>query len=118
LARDEKGQVERQAAGAGSANWGGLRTTDLDLEGLRGQPWPPLTLELAMPGTAVTARRLVPIAETAEILGISAKTVRRRIASGDLSAVRLGRRTIRLKTESIDPMFDSHSIDIWRGTDQ
>lgn len=67
-----------------------------------------------MPVTAVSTRRLVTIAETAEILGLSAKTVRRRIAEGELDAVRLGRRTIRVKTESIDRMIDSHPVNSWR----
>ncbi|WP_345528295.1 helix-turn-helix domain-containing protein [Nocardioides endophyticus] len=72
----------------------------------------------AYPGDRVTAttgasRRLVSITETAEILGISPKTVRRRIATGDLAAVRLGRRTIRIRTESIDKMIDAHSVTPW-----
>ena len=67
-----------------------------------------------MPVTATATRRLVSIAETAEILGISAKTVRRRIATGELDAVRLGRRIIRIKTESIDRMIDAHPVNSWR----
>lgn len=69
-----------------------------------------------MPVTAMTAHRLVSIAQTAEILGVSAKTVRRRIAEGELDAVRIGRRTIRIKTESIDRMIDSHPVSSWRGS--
>lgn len=65
--------------------------------------------------TTSTTRRLVSIAESAEILGVSTKTVRRFIASGDLEAVRLARRTIRIKTESLDRFIDAHPINRWRG---
>jgi excisionase family DNA binding protein len=65
--------------------------------------------------TTSTTRRLISIAEAAEILGVSTKTVRRFIASGDLEAVRLARRTIRIKTESLDRFIDAHPINKWRG---
>lgn len=65
--------------------------------------------------TATHARRLVSITATAQILSVSARTVRRLIAAGDLDAVRVGRRTIRVKTESIDRLIDAHSINGWRG---
>ena len=68
-----------------------------------------------MAQTTSTTRRLVSIAEAAEILGVSTKTVRRFIASGDLEAVRLARRTIRIKTESLDRFIDAHPINKWRG---
>jgi hypothetical protein len=35
--------------------------------------------------------------------------------AGDLDAVRIGRRTIRIKTESLDRMIDAHPINAWRG---
>ena len=59
-------------------------------------------------------RRLVSLTQAAEILGVSTKTVRRYIAAGDLDAVRLGRRTIRIKTESLDRLIDAHPINAWR----
>lgn len=65
--------------------------------------------------TTITTRRLVSIAEAADILGVSTKTVRRVIASGDLEAVRLASRTIRIKTESLDRFIDAHPINKWRG---
>jgi excisionase family DNA binding protein len=71
-----------------------------------------------MSPSAIATRRLVSIADTAEILGVSAKTVRRRIASGELDAVRLGRRTIRVKTESIDRMIDAHPVITWRAEER
>jgi len=68
-----------------------------------------------MATSAPVARRLVSLVEAAEILGVSTKSVRRYIAAGDLDAVRIGRRTIRIKTESLDRMIDAHPINAWRG---
>lgn len=63
---------------------------------------------------APAARRLVSLPEAAEFLAVSVKTVRRYIAAGDLDAVRLGRRTIRIKTESLDRLIDAHPVNTWR----
>ena len=68
-----------------------------------------------MATSAPVARRLVSLVEAAEILGVSTKSVRRYIAAGDLEAVRIGRRTIRIKTESLDRMIEAHPINAWRG---
>lgn len=68
-----------------------------------------------MAATTTPARRLVSLPEAADILGLSVKTVRRYIASGDLDAVRLGSRTIRIKTESLDRLIDAHPVNAWRG---
>ena len=67
-----------------------------------------------MASTATVSRRLVSLVEAAEILGVSTKSVRRYIAAGDLDAVRLGRRTIRVKTESLDRLIDAHPVNTWR----
>lgn len=67
-----------------------------------------------MAATATPTRRLVSLTEAADILGLSVKTVRRYIASGDLDAVRLGRRTIRIKTDSLDRLIDAHPVNAWR----
>jgi excisionase family DNA binding protein len=63
---------------------------------------------------AIKPRQLVTLCEAAEILAVSVKTVRRYIAAGDLDAVRLGRRTIRVRVESIDRMIDAHPVNTWR----
>jgi excisionase family DNA binding protein len=68
-----------------------------------------------MAATASTTRRLIPLPEAAEILAVSVKTVRRYVAVGELDAVRLGRRTIRIKAESIDRLIDAHPVNAWRG---
>ncbi len=68
-----------------------------------------------MAATATPTRRLVSLPEAADILGLSVKTVRRYIAAGDLDAVRLGRRTIRIKTDSLDRLIDAHPVNAWRG---
>lgn len=67
-----------------------------------------------MAATATPTRRLVSLPEAADILGLSVKTVRRYIAAGDLDAVRLGRRTIRIKTDSLDRLIDAHPVNAWR----
>lgn len=61
-----------------------------------------------------TIRRLASITATAEVLDISARTVRRLIATGELDAVRVGRRTIRVKTESIDRLIDARPVNTWQ----
>ncbi|WP_431817720.1 helix-turn-helix domain-containing protein [Gordonia jacobaea] len=50
-------------------------------------------------------KKRLSIAETAEYLGISTKTVRRYIASGRLKAHRLGPRVIRIDVESIEALL-------------
>lgn len=67
-----------------------------------------------MAATATLARRLVSLPEAADILGLSVKTVRRYIAAGDLDAVRLGRRTIRIKTDALDRLIEAHPVNAWR----
>jgi len=59
--------------------------------------------------TTVT-RHLVSIADTAEALAVSTRTVRRYIAGGQLEAVRLGRRTLRIKIESIEQFVDARPV--------
>jgi excisionase family DNA binding protein len=67
-----------------------------------------------MATTATTSRRLMSLAEAADALAVSTKTVRRYIAAGHLDAVRLGRRTIRVRVESIDRMIDAHPVNSWK----
>jgi excisionase family DNA binding protein len=62
---------------------------------------------------AIKPRQLVTLCEAAEILAVSVKTVRRYIAAGELDAVRLGRRTIRIKVESLDRLIDGHPVNTW-----
>lgn len=63
--------------------------------------------------TTIT-RRLVSLAEAADSLAVSARTVRRYIADGQLEAVRLGRKTLRIKVDSIDRFIDRHPVGNWR----
>ena len=67
-----------------------------------------------MTSTATVPRRLVSLAEAAEILAVSVKTVRRYIAAGELDAVRLGCRTLRVKAESMERMIEAHPVGAWR----
>ncbi|WP_051204282.1 MULTISPECIES: helix-turn-helix domain-containing protein [Nocardioides] len=66
-----------------------------------------------MTTTATTHRRLISLTEAADALAVSTKTVRRYIAAGELDAVRLGRRTIRIKVESLDRLVDAHPVNTW-----
>jgi excisionase family DNA binding protein len=68
-----------------------------------------------MTPTTTTPRRLISLAEAADALAVSTKTVRRYIAAGDLDAVRLGRRTIRVRVDSLDRLVDEHPVNTWRG---
>ena len=66
-----------------------------------------------MTTTATTPRRLISLTEDADALAVSTKTVRRYIAAGELDAVRLGRRTIRIRVESLDRLIDAHPVNTW-----
>ncbi len=45
------------------------------------------------------------LAEAADLMSVSVKTVRRRIADGTLPAYRCGRRVIRVRVEDLDLVF-------------
>lgn len=47
-------------------------------------------------------RRLVSISEAAEFLGVHPKTVRRRIAAGDLTGYRVSSRLIRIDADELE----------------
>jgi excisionase family DNA binding protein len=64
--------------------------------------------------TSAVTRRLVSLADAAEALSVSPRTVRRYIASGQLEAVRLGRKTLRIKIDSIERFIDSEPVGNWR----
>lgn len=83
------------------------------MPGLEGQERTrPLTSETAMPATI--ARRLVTLADAADALAVSTRTVRRYIADGQLEAVRLGRKTLRIKADSIERFVDAKLVGNWR----
>ncbi len=54
---------------------------------------------------ATTSARLLTIADTAERLHVSTKTVRRRIADGRLTAYRVGPHLIRLDPAEVDGLL-------------
>ena len=64
--------------------------------------------------TATITRRLVSLADTADALAVSTRTIRRYIADGQLEAVRLGRKTIRIKIDSIERFIDAKPVGNWR----
>jgi excisionase family DNA binding protein len=64
--------------------------------------------------TATISRRLVSLADAADALAVSTRTVRRYIADGQLDAVRLGRKTLRIKVESVERFIDARPVGNWR----
>ena len=64
--------------------------------------------------TTTITRRLVSLSDTAEALAVSTRTVRRYIADGQLEAVRLGRKTLRIKIDSIERFIDAKPVGNWR----
>lgn len=53
----------------------------------------------------LTPAHYVPLAVAAELMAVSVKTVRRRIADGTLPAYRCGRRVIRVRIEDLERVF-------------
>lgn len=58
-----------------------------------------------MTAAAIAGSRLLSLGEAAEQVGLSTRTLRRRIAAGDLPAYRSGRRIIRVRTTDLDRIF-------------
>jgi len=58
-------------------------------------------------------RRLVTLADAAA-LAVSTRTVRRYIADGQLEAVRLGRKTLRIEADSIERFIDAKPVGNWQ----
>lgn len=54
--------------------------------------------------------QLISLADAALTLAVSTKTVRRYIAAGRLEAVRLGNKTLRIKTTSIEQLIRTGTI--------
>jgi excisionase family DNA binding protein len=63
---------------------------------------------------ATITRRLVSIGDAADALAVSTRTVRRYIADGQLEAVRLGRKTLRIKVDSVERFIDARPVGNWR----
>lgn len=63
---------------------------------------------------ATITRRLVSIADAADALAVPTRTVRRYISDGHLEAVRLGRKTLRIKVDSIERFIDVRPVGNWR----
>ena len=63
-----------------------------------------------MSGTSVqtktqTARRLVPLDSAADHLGVSPRTLRRRIADGSITGYRMGPRIIRVDLNEVEALL-------------
>ena len=58
-----------------------------------------------MSTNAISTSKLLSLAQAAELLGLSTRTIRRRIANGQLPAYRSGRKVIRIKSTDLDRIF-------------
>jgi len=54
--------------------------------------------------------KLLTVDEVAEILRVSPSSVYRRIQAGELPAVKLGHRQVRIKQEDLDAYIEAHRI--------
>jgi len=54
------------------------------------------------------------LTDAAATLAVSPRTVRRYISNGQLEAVRLGRKTLRIKVDSIERFIDARPVGGWR----
>jgi excisionase family DNA binding protein len=50
----------------------------------------------------VPERKYISLDEAAEFLGVSSKTIRRLVSSGDLRAYRAGKRLVRLRSSDVE----------------
>lgn len=60
---------------------------------------------MAVPHTQRTDTEWISLREAARIYAVSTSTLRRRISSGDLPAVKLGYKLIRVRVEDLDKLF-------------
>jgi len=56
------------------------------------------------------SQRLVTMRDAADALAISTRTVRRYVSDGQLDAVRLGRKTLRIKVDSIERLMSARPV--------
>lgn len=63
---------------------------------------------------ATLTRRLITLTDATDALAVSTRTVGRYIADGQLEAVRLGRKTLRIKAESVERFIDAKPVGNWR----
>jgi len=57
-----------------------------------------------------TPEKLLTVDEVAEILQVSPTTVYRRIQAGELPAIKLGHRQVRIKPEDLEAYIEAHRI--------
>ena len=55
-----------------------------------------------MTASTVTNSHWLTLAQAADLLGVCTRTIRRRIAAGDLPAYKIGRKAIRIKIVDLD----------------
>lgn len=58
-----------------------------------------------MPHQTRASSTYLTLAEAAEVLGVGNRTIRRRVAEGQLRAYRIGPRQIRVKADDLDALL-------------
>ena len=66
---------------------------------------------MAIPQTPRVEAEWISLREAAKIYAVSTYTLRRRISSGDLPAVKLGYKLIRVRIEDLDKLFPAIPTD-------
>lgn len=59
---------------------------------------------------ATFSQRLVTLRDAADALAVSTRTARRYVSDGQLDAVRLGRKTLRIKVDSIERLMSARPV--------
>ncbi|MBD8605358.1 helix-turn-helix domain-containing protein [Aeromicrobium sp. CFBP 8757] len=59
---------------------------------------------------AIFSQRLVTLRDAADALAISTRTARRYVSDGQLEAVRLGSKTLRIKVDSIERLMSARPV--------
>ncbi len=81
--------------------------------GVRGDRRGVATEPLRVSMSATITRRLVSLSDAADALAVSTLTVCRYITDGQVEAVRPGRKTLRIKVDSIERFIDVRPVGNW-----
>lgn len=73
------------------------------------------TMHNPTPSESPAPRRLASLAEAAEVLGVSVRTIRRMVSEGRLTGYRIGSRMLRVDLNDVDAL--PSAIPTWRQAD-
>ena len=66
-----------------------------------------MTADVSIVSPATSLPLLLTVSDVAQVLQLSPRTVRRMIDRGELSVVRLGRRTVRIRAETVASLIEN-----------